>query len=182
MIIRKNILIQNSKLFQCFLSSSDGSHSTRDLCELACQEPGRNSTCRSTGQWVASGQRADRGLTEKLSLRPGAPCDNFQGYCDVFLKCRQVEREGETHLYNFTLFLIQVDAEGPLVRLKNLLFNQRTLLTIAQWVTVGSYYYPDGVNFNPVLPDLLVRRLTYGHWVRHHDGSLHQVFRSTHSL
>ncbi len=35
----------------------------------------------------------------------------------MFLKCRQV------------------DAEGPLVRLKNLLFNQETLLTIAQWVT-----------------------------------------------
>ena len=30
----------------------------------------------------------------------------------------------------------QVDAEGPLVRLKNLLLNQDTLLTIAQWVTV----------------------------------------------
>ena len=39
------------------------------------------------------------------------------GYCDVFLKCRKV------------------DAEGPLVRLKNLLLNQKTLLTIAQWVT-----------------------------------------------
>merc|ERR1711868_201671 len=63
----------------------------------------------------------DRGLTEKLSLRAGAPCDNFQGYCDVFLKCRQV------------------DAEGPLVRLKNLLLNQDTLLTIAQWVT--TYWY-----------------------------------------
>ena len=35
------------------------------------------------------------------------------------------------------LFSMQVDAEGPLVRLKNLLFNQRTLLTIAQWVTVS---------------------------------------------
>ena len=41
----------------------------------------------------------------------------FSGYCDVFLKCRKV------------------DAEGPLVRLKNLLLNQETLLTIAQWVT-----------------------------------------------
>ena len=41
----------------------------------------------------------------------------FSGYCDVFLKCRKV------------------DAEGPLVRLKNLLFNQETLLTIVQWVT-----------------------------------------------
>lgn len=109
-------------LEQCFLSSDDKvHHSTRDLCELACQIPGRNNTCRSTGDWVESGERADRGLTERLSLRPGAPCDNFQGYCDVFLKCRQV------------------DAEGPLVRLKNLLFNQRTLLTIAQWVT--TYWY-----------------------------------------
>ena len=42
---------------------------------------------------------------------------NFPGYCDVFLKCRKV------------------DAEGPLVRLKNLLFNQETFLTIVQWVT-----------------------------------------------
>jgi len=110
-------------LEQCFLSSDDTHthHSTRDLCELACQEPGKNKTCRSTGDWVKRGDRANRGLTERLSLRPGAPCDNFQGYCDVFLKCRQV------------------DAEGPLVRLKNLLFNQRTLLTIAQWVT--TYWY-----------------------------------------
>ena len=30
-----------------------------------------------------------------------------------------------------------MDAEGPLVRLKNLLLNQDTLLTIAQWVTVS---------------------------------------------
>ena len=45
------------------------------------------------------------------SLSPFSP----QGYCDVFLKCRKV------------------DAEGPLVRLKNLLLNEKTLLTIAQW-------------------------------------------------
>ena len=30
------------------------------------------------------------GLSEGMSLRPGSPCDNFQGYCDVFFKCRQV--------------------------------------------------------------------------------------------
>ena len=33
-------------------------------------------------------------------------------------------------------YYFKVDAEGPLVRLKNLLFNQKTLLTIAEWVTV----------------------------------------------
>ena len=43
----------------------------------------------------------------------------FQGYCDVFYKCRAV------------------DAEGPLARLKNLLFNKQTLLSVAQWITVG---------------------------------------------
>ncbi|KAJ8977439.1 hypothetical protein NQ317_000161 [Molorchus minor] len=40
-----------------------------------------------------------------------------QGYCDVFLKCRAV------------------DADGPLVRLMNLLLNRETLLTVAQWIT-----------------------------------------------
>ena len=69
----------------------------------------------STDELVSKGLLS--GLQEGLSLRPGSPCDNFQGYCDVFLKCRKV------------------DAEGPLVRLKNLLFNQETLLTIVQWVT-----------------------------------------------
>lgn len=54
-----------------------------------------------------------------------------QGYCDVFLKCRAV------------------DTEGPLARLKNLLFNKETLSTVAQWVTVSANtsfgYYPPGV-------------------------------------
>ena len=49
----------------------------------------------STGEWVESKKYENRGLIEKLSLRPGAPCDNFQGYCDVFLKCRQVNIEIE---------------------------------------------------------------------------------------
>lgn len=37
-------------LEQCFLSSQDDRthHSTRDLCELACQEPGRNQTDRKS--------------------------------------------------------------------------------------------------------------------------------------
>jgi disintegrin and metalloproteinase domain-containing protein 10 len=32
-----------------------------------------------------------------------------------------------------------VDTEGPLVRLKNLLFNKETLQTVAQWVTENWY-------------------------------------------
>lgn len=44
----------------------------------------------------------------------------LQGYCDVFLKCRAV------------------DTEGPLARLKNLLFNKETLSSVAQWITVSA--------------------------------------------
>jgi len=97
-------------LKECFLSSNDKSADKRKLCELACQD--NAGQCRSTSELNLPG------LPGGLSLRPGAPCDNFQGYCDVFLKCRAV------------------DAEGPLARLKNLLFNKETLLNIAQWVTV----------------------------------------------
>jgi len=58
----------------------------------------------------------------------GAPCDNFKGYCDVFQKCRAVNED------------------GPLARLKNLLFNQETFNDIKAWITV----------LRPVLPSLLV--------------------------
>lgn len=47
----------------------------------------------------------------------------LQGYCDVFFKCRAV------------------DAEGPLARLKNMLFNKETLNTVAQWVQVCIILY-----------------------------------------
>ncbi|KRT80735.1 hypothetical protein AMK59_4955, partial [Oryctes borbonicus] len=83
----------------------------RKLCELACQNG--TDICRSTSEFAEQVGLPHGGI----SLRPGSPCDNFQGYCDVFLKCRAV------------------DAEGPLVRLVNLLINKDTLLTVSQWVT-----------------------------------------------
>jgi len=104
---------------QCFLSSTHQGYTTRDLCELACMSRGENATCKPTRLWAKTGEI--EGLNAGMVLRPGSPCDNFQGYCDVFYKCRQV------------------DAEGPLVRLKNLLFNTKTLTTIKQWVT--NYWY-----------------------------------------
>lgn len=50
---------------------------------------------------------------------PGAPCDDFKGYCDVFQKCRGV------------------DADGPLARLKNLLLSKDTLIRIRDWIIVS---------------------------------------------
>ncbi|XP_077288969.1 zinc-dependent metalloprotease kuz isoform X2 [Arctopsyche grandis] len=101
-------------LNECFLTSNIIPNiNKRKLCELACQNGSDPSTCRSTSEFASAVGLPPGGI----SLRPGSPCDNFQGYCDVFLKCRAV------------------DAEGPLVRLKNLLLNRQTLLSVAQWVT-----------------------------------------------
>ncbi|XP_017776924.1 PREDICTED: disintegrin and metalloproteinase domain-containing protein 10 isoform X3 [Nicrophorus vespilloides] len=99
-------------LTACSLTSQDTPNiDKRQLCELACQNG--TDKCRSTSEFAHLVGLPPGGI----SLRPGSPCDNFQGYCDVFLKCRAV------------------DADGPLVRLMNLLFNKETLLTVAQWIT-----------------------------------------------
>lgn len=101
-------------LTECFLTSNIIPNiDKRKLCELACQNGTDPSSCRSTSEFAQSVGLPPGGI----SLRPGSPCDNFQGYCDVFLKCRAV------------------DAEGPLVRLMNLLLNKQTLQTVAQWIT-----------------------------------------------
>ncbi|XP_055684037.1 disintegrin and metalloproteinase domain-containing protein 10 isoform X2 [Lutzomyia longipalpis] len=103
---------------ECFLTSSIIPNiDKRKLCELACQNGNDTTTCRSTSEFAHLIGLPAGGI----NLRPGSPCDNFQGYCDVFLRCRAV------------------DAEGPLVRLKNLLFNKETLFTVAQWITDNWY-------------------------------------------
>lgn len=93
---------------ECFLTSKTGAK-PEDMCEVACQQRDRPNTCRRTSEIPEMRHMSG------LRLRPGSPCNEFLGYCDVFQRCRQV------------------DAEGPLARLKNTLFNQRTLLTIKQW-------------------------------------------------
>ncbi|XP_049820220.1 disintegrin and metalloproteinase domain-containing protein 10 isoform X2 [Aethina tumida] len=96
----------------CSLTSQDHPNiDKRKLCELACQNG--TDVCRSTSEFADKVGLPDGGI----SLRPGSPCDNFQGYCDVFLKCRAV------------------DADGPLVRLMNLLLSPENLLNVAQWIT-----------------------------------------------
>ncbi len=58
---------------QCFLASADprAHHSTRDLCELACQSRGSNRTCMSTGDWAATGVIPGDGSTVKGYLPYG---------------------------------------------------------------------------------------------------------------
>ncbi|CAG0921849.1 unnamed protein product [Notodromas monacha] len=132
-------------LQECFLTSSKV-QDKRKLCELACQLKGRPETCTSTSRLYAAiaGRDIDLSTNEvqvdniapelleqftkslnfnateplrTIHLMPGSACDNYQGYCDVFQKCRAV------------------DEEGPLLRIKRLFFGKETLKTIQEWIT-----------------------------------------------
>lgn len=105
----------NWNMQECFLTSATTtSIDKRRLCELACKN-GSDESCRSTSEFARLVGLPEGGI----SLRPGSPCDNYQGYCDVFLKCRAV------------------DAEGPLARLKNLLFNKVS----AVFVIIDTFFF-----------------------------------------
>lgn len=93
---------------ECFLTAKTGAK-PEDMCEVACQQRDQPNTCRRTSEIPEMRHMSG------LKLRPGSPCNEFLGYCDVFQRCRPV------------------DAEGPLARLKNTLLNQRTLMSIRQW-------------------------------------------------
>lgn len=97
---------------ECSLTD-DSNPSPDKMCEVACQERDKPESCKST--YEIERMKEIRGI----KLRPGSPCNNFHGYCDVFQKCRNV------------------DAEGPLARLKRLLFDRQSLLTVKQWVTLN---------------------------------------------
>jgi hypothetical protein len=80
-----------------------------------------------------------------------------------------------------------VDAEGPLARLKNLLFNRETLLTIAQWITVLlalrlDIFVTYRHHFVFYYTGILVGCLADGCGLCPLYGRLHQVLRGTHPV
>lgn len=93
---------------ECFLTAKTGAK-PEDMCEVACQQLDQPNTCRRTSEIPEMRHMSG------LKLRPGSPCNEFLGYCDVFQRCRPVE------------------AEGPLARLKNYVSNGRTLMWIRLW-------------------------------------------------
>lgn len=76
-----------------------------DFCKICCMTGSDKTTCKT---------KQKNSVT--LKQAPGTPCDNYLGYCDIFQKCRKV------------------DAEGPLSRLKNSIFNKKTLTNIVTWM------------------------------------------------
>ncbi|XP_078578762.1 disintegrin and metalloproteinase domain-containing protein 10-like isoform X1 [Branchiostoma floridae x Branchiostoma japonicum] len=104
-------------LEECTCSLNNQENNRQELCHLCCQEPGTPATCKSSNSSAWSSQLY-KGMTSRgiLNAPPGAPCNNFQGYCDVFSICREV------------------DADGPLSRLKNAIFNPATIKSFVEWV------------------------------------------------
>ncbi|KAB5525998.1 hypothetical protein PHYPO_G00146630 [Pangasianodon hypophthalmus] len=97
----------------CTCGSEDGKDDT-ELCHVCCMKKNQPNTCRSTGsdEWAEFFKKKVR------TLQPGSPCNDFKGYCDVFMKCRLV------------------DADGPLARLKKAIFNPELYESIAEWIVV----------------------------------------------
>lgn len=87
-------------------------------CDVCCKD-GEDGVCQPV-----SDIDAIKTLYESMKPKPqplpkqfpGAPCDDFNGYCDVFLKCRAV------------------DADGPLSRLKDKFFSKEAILGYFEWI------------------------------------------------
>uniref|UniRef100_A0AAQ5X365 Disintegrin and metalloproteinase domain-containing protein 10 n=1 Tax=Amphiprion ocellaris TaxID=80972 RepID=A0AAQ5X365_AMPOC len=96
----------------CTCASQDGKDEAAELCHVCCMEKMSPSTCSSTGS-----EKWARFFNKKTTtLQPGSPCNDFKGYCDVFMRCRLV------------------DADGPLARLKKAIFNAELYENIAEWI------------------------------------------------
>ncbi|XP_043266716.1 disintegrin and metalloproteinase domain-containing protein 10-like isoform X2 [Venturia canescens] len=81
-------------------------------CELCCRLPGENQPCLSSFDWNAP----PYDIPDMFS-KPGTPCNDYNGYCDVFQKCREV------------------DPSGPLATLRKLLLSDESLATFRRWVS-----------------------------------------------
>ncbi|KAG8505331.1 Disintegrin and metalloproteinase domain-containing protein 10, partial [Galemys pyrenaicus] len=98
-------------LEECTCASSDGKDD-KELCHVCCMKKMDPSTCASTG----SAQWSKHFVGRTITLQPGSPCNDFRGYCDVFMRCRLV------------------DADGPLARLKKAIFSPELYENIAEWI------------------------------------------------
>nr|XP_005998791.1 PREDICTED: disintegrin and metalloproteinase domain-containing protein 10 [Latimeria chalumnae] len=104
-------ICEKYQLEECTCASSD-ENDDKELCHVCCMKKYKPDTCASTG----SQQLKDYFYGKTITLQPGSPCNDFKGYCDVFMRCRLV------------------DADGPLARLKKAIFNPELYENIAEWI------------------------------------------------
>ncbi|CAH1155155.1 unnamed protein product [Phaedon cochleariae] len=85
-------------------------------CELCCKLPGDNQPCLSSFAW----NDMPYDIPDMYS-KPGTPCNNYIGYCDVFQMCREV------------------DPSGPLATLRKLLLSDESIASFKKWII--DYWY-----------------------------------------
>lgn len=85
-------------------------------CELCCKKPGDDQPCVSSFEW----NELPYDIPDMFS-KPGTPCNDYNGYCDVFQKCREV------------------DPSGPLATLRKLLLSEESLASFKRWVSEHWY-------------------------------------------
>lgn len=56
-----------------------------------------------------------------MFAKPGTPCNDYIGYCDVFQNCREV------------------DPSGPLATLRKLLLSEESIASFKKWV-ISNWY------------------------------------------
>ncbi|TRZ00606.1 hypothetical protein DNTS_031644, partial [Danionella cerebrum] len=113
-------ICEKHNLDVCTCATEDGKDDT-ELCHVCCMVKGQPNTCSSTSSeaWTKYFDR------KVITLQPGSPCNDFKGYCDVFMKCRLV------------------DADGPLARLKKAIFNPELYTSIAEWIVTRRRVYKE---------------------------------------
>ncbi|OQV18341.1 Disintegrin and metalloproteinase domain-containing protein 10 [Hypsibius exemplaris] len=84
---------------QCFLTDDklpNNQAGKEAMCYVACQYKDRPETCKSTRESDFPFYNSQHNLSHNggIRLRPGAPCNNFHGYCDIFHRCRRVDGDG----------------------------------------------------------------------------------------
>ena len=85
-------------------------------CELCCKEPGDGKACLSSFEL----NKAPLDVPDMFS-KPGNPCNNYAGYCDVFQKCREI------------------DPKGPLATLRKLLLSEESIANLKKFLM--RYWY-----------------------------------------
>ncbi|XP_038223197.1 uncharacterized protein LOC119840581 [Zerene cesonia] len=81
----------------------------RSACELCCRKPG--GPCLSSFHWNTPPYDVP-----DMYAKPGTPCNDYNGYCDVFQRCREV------------------DPSGPLATLRKLLLSDESIAGFKRWV------------------------------------------------
>lgn len=100
-------------------------------CELCCKLPGDNQPCLSSFDW--NDMPYD---VPDMYSKPGTPCNDYSGYCDVFQMCREV------------------DPSGPLATLRKLLLSEESIASFKKWII--EYWYVVGFILSAVIALLIL--------------------------